>query len=841
MSNASEAIGGRVGEAGELDMRAIGRALWRRKWWFLVPTLVVALLTTIGVNLLTPRYKSEARILYDGRENVFLRPEADRSQLDRSAADQEALTSQVQLILSRELALKVIADLKLGERQEFDPLNQGLPLYKQALVFLGVSRDPYRMTQEERVLGAWYEKLTAYAIDKSRVLALEFQSLDPVLAARVANAIAQTYLEMQQATKQQEMQAASAWLSGEIERLRREVAEAEARVEAFRSKSNLFVGTNNTTLSNQQLGELNTSLGAARAQKADADTRARLIRDMLRRGDPIEASEIVNSEIIRRLSEQRVNLRAQLAEQSSTLLDNHPRIKGLKAQIADLDTQIRAEAEKLVRTLENDARIANARVAALEANFDTLKRQAASTNEDDVRLRALERDAKSKRDLLENYLAKYREATARENIGQTPADARIISRGIVSNTPFFPKKLPIVLVATLATLMISTGLLTAGELMRASAQRPAHRASADHEMPEAAGDTRFVAMSAIVSGRIAAPRPPLAARLAGTAEDPALPPREPPAGALPPRAAADRPDGPVDLDVTTAGPAAVATDHAATDDAETKDAENPAAGDATETVVTESAATTSAVSEEASHDPADIAGAAEPTAEAEAEAVPTAAETAPTAPQAPTAAETALDGAVVGSIDELVDCLRGPAGRRIAVFGTRPDARTTHAAVAVARLLARDSLVVLVRLGADPVDPAAALPGGDGPGLTEMVRGEATFGEIIARDKASRAHIVPRGTGEADTGALVGSLRFVTMVDALARTYDHVVIEAGACAEAAADQMAEMAPAGVLVVPEATDPAVGTAREKLAEAGYDTPILLVGAPLTAPSPQTEAA
>ena len=108
-------------------------------------------------------------------------------------------------------------------------------------------------------------------------------------------------------------------MSGEIDNLRKKVAEAESRVEDFRSKSSLFVGTNNTTLSNQQMGELNTQLNNARALKSDAESKARLIREMLQSGKPIEASEVLNSELTRRLSEQRVTLRAQLAEQSSTL------------------------------------------------------------------------------------------------------------------------------------------------------------------------------------------------------------------------------------------------------------------------------------------------------------------------------------------------------------------------------------------------------------------------------------------------------------------------------------------------------------------------------------------
>src|SRR5882757_2207206 len=81
--------------------------------------------------------------------------------------------------------------------------------------------------------------------------------------------------------------------------------------------------------------------------------------------------------------------------------------------------------------------------------------------------------AKAQRDLLESYLAKYREATTRENIDTGPADGRIISRGTVSNIPAYPKKLPIVLIATLATLLLSTGLIATGELLRMTAPRAA--------------------------------------------------------------------------------------------------------------------------------------------------------------------------------------------------------------------------------------------------------------------------------------------------------------------------------------------------------------------------------
>jgi polysaccharide biosynthesis transport protein len=458
---------------GDLDFRVLGQALVRKRRWIIVPTVLAAVLSIAAVNLVTPRYKSEARILIDGRENIFLRPNGERNDERAAPLDSEAVTSQVQLLLSRDLARDIIKKNKLAERPEFDPVLQGLSPLKSLLALFGIGRDPFSLTPEERVLDAYFDRYTAYAVDKSRVIVIEFQSLDPDLAARVANSIAEGYLVLQQDARQQQAKSASQWLSGEIDNLRKKVADAESRVEDFRSKSSLFVGTNNTTLSNQQMGELNTQLNNARALKSDAESKARLIREMLQSGKPIEASEVLNSELTRRLSEQRVTLRAQLAEQSSTLLDGHPRIKELKAQLADLDRQLREEAGKISRSLDNDARIASGRVEGLSASLDQLKKQATSTNGQDVQLRALEREAKAQRDLLESYLAKYREANTRENIDAAPADGRIISRATVSNTPAYPKKLPIVLIATLATLMLSSGTIVTGELLHMTAPRAA--------------------------------------------------------------------------------------------------------------------------------------------------------------------------------------------------------------------------------------------------------------------------------------------------------------------------------------------------------------------------------
>ena len=491
----------------DFDLSQLGAALWRNKGKILRPTIAVALITFAVVMLIPPKYLGELRVLVVGRDNAFLRPDVDRDTGDRGTVDLEAVTSQAQLILSRDLATEVINKLKLNERREFDSALGGVSLFKTVLGFIGLTKNPLSMTPQERVLDAYYDRLNVYPVEKSRVIVIDFLSENPELAARVANAIADAYLERQQLAKQEQVRGAGTWLAGEIEKLRKKVEEAEAKVEAFRGKTNLLVGPNGTTLSAQQLGEMNAQLGAARTLKADAEAKARLIRQMLKANQEIQSSDVLNSELIRRLSEQRVTLRAQLAEQSSSLLDNHPRIKELKAQIADLDQQIRHEAELVARSLENDAQLASARVESQTAMLDQFKNQASSTNEQDVQLRALEREAKSQRDLLESYLAKYREATARDSIASAPPDARIISRASVSNVAAYPKKLPTVLIATFATFVVCCGIVVTREFLA----NPATDAAARPVRAVRPFSTKQVAMKPVP----ATPRTTAAAARAG--------------------------------------------------------------------------------------------------------------------------------------------------------------------------------------------------------------------------------------------------------------------------------------------------------------------------------------
>ena len=186
----------------DFDLAALGAALWRQRYHILRPTALVALLTFLVVIFIPPKYQSESRVLLVGRDNVFLRPDADKDIMDRSVVDPEAVTSQAQLVLSREVANEVVAKLKLYDLPEFDPALGGVPFFKSLLGFFGLVKNPLSMTPEERVLEAYYDRLTVFPVEKSRVIVIDFLSENPELAARVANAIADAFLQRLAQAKQ---------------------------------------------------------------------------------------------------------------------------------------------------------------------------------------------------------------------------------------------------------------------------------------------------------------------------------------------------------------------------------------------------------------------------------------------------------------------------------------------------------------------------------------------------------------------------------------------------------------------------------------------------------------
>jgi len=463
-----------VGNDVDIDIGALFASLWRNRLRIILGSLLLTALAFLVLSLVSPKYRAETRILIETRESVFTRPANQQGADDRPILDQEGIKSQVELIGSSDLLKRVITKLDLGKNEE---LSAGAEPSALSRLFgaVGIGKYPDEETRDDYILQALRDRLLVYSVQNSRVIVIQFSSKDPALAASVANAIADEYVATQQASKSQSNEDATGWLQPEIADLSKRVKDAEAKVAAFRSSSDLLIGQNNAILATQQLSELSSELSRARANRAASEAKAESVRSALAKGAAVETlPDVMASLLIQRLRERQVQLNNDIADQSAALLSGHPRIKALRSQLSDLNNQIRLEARKVLASLENEAQTARMRETELTRSLNELKVQSSKAGEEEVELRALEREATAQRQLLESYLTRYREASSRTDRDSLPADARIFSRADRPIEPYFPKKIPMTIAAFVASLL----LLSIGTLLRAlfsgQALRPAY-------------------------------------------------------------------------------------------------------------------------------------------------------------------------------------------------------------------------------------------------------------------------------------------------------------------------------------------------------------------------------
>jgi uncharacterized protein involved in exopolysaccharide biosynthesis len=453
----------------DIDVASLFASLWRNKFKILLGSLVITAATAAIVLMVSPKYMAESRILIETRESVYTRPDTGMIDEARPILDAEGIASQVELLGSTDVLSKVADELDLASKPEFDPTKASITDKIMAII----GRAP-ELGLKDALIAKMRERLKIYRVESSRVIVVEFSSKDPQLAAKVPQAIANAYLANQQAAKLQTDTSATDWLEPVIKDLSAKVKEAEAKVASYRSQNDILDGQNNSVLATQQLSELSSEMTRVRAARANAEAKAQSVRAILESGASIETvPEILASGLIQRLREQQVQLKSQIADLSITLLDNHPRIKGLRSQLADLNGQIRAEAGKVLMSLETEAKTAALREKELAANLNGLKAESSRVGDEEVGLRALEREATAQRDLLESYLTRYREAASRKDSNYQVPDARIFANAEIPSEPYFPKFIPTVSAAFAGSLIILSVMTLLSELFSGRAFRQA--------------------------------------------------------------------------------------------------------------------------------------------------------------------------------------------------------------------------------------------------------------------------------------------------------------------------------------------------------------------------------
>jgi polysaccharide biosynthesis transport protein len=454
------------GAYGDFDLGRFCSVLWEGKGTILL-SVAVALLLAVAFVLLAPRkYTATTQILMDPMDLRAAQTDVSTT-IPQSDAAVLQVESQARVIGSDNILRRVVESEGLDHDPEFESganSQEEIPL-----TALNNLRKHVDIKRPERT----------YVIEVS------VTSEDPAKAARIANAIAQTYLTEQTEVRADAARQVSQSLSGRLKELQETLRASENKVEAYKS-SHSIVGANGELVNEQQLVNLNTELSAARARTVQAKGRLEQIENVQRSKTDIGAfPEAVQSATITALRTQYTDIMRREAEQKSSLGERHPAVMEIEAQAERVHKLIEDEVNRIAVSANTEYESAKTSEELMAQKVDALKNTAESTNQSLVGLRELEREAQANRTVYESFLVRARETGEQEQIDTK--NIRIISR---ADPPLTRSSPPPSLLIGLAAMMLGGACGTGIVIMRSlnETNKPRSRPVAD-KPPRRFGET----------------------------------------------------------------------------------------------------------------------------------------------------------------------------------------------------------------------------------------------------------------------------------------------------------------------------------------------------------------
>ena len=458
----------------------------RRRVWLIVLLTALGGAIGAGIALLLPRqYDAVATIQIDPRKKTIVSLDAV---LPDIAGDTATIESQVEVIKSKVIALKVIDALGLRHDPEFDGVpattapgsaareaarndaRRSIEAAEAIRRVTGPDATTIGSDRPERdaVTAVFASRLKAVRIRNSLVVEITFRSKDPVKAARIANTIAEVYIRDQIDMKIKATGLAADLLAPKLDGLRAKLTEAEQKVARFKSENGI-IDAEGQLLSEKHLARMLEQSVTARTVTAEARARYEQMQAILRSGNRTNVGEVIQSPSIRTLKDQLARSTKQEAELLTKYGLKHPEIAKVRAQIADIEGQISSETDKILVNVKNEYEVAADRERMLEQNLSQLKSQQSVTKEMTVQLRDLERESETSRKVFEAFLARYKQTLETQDL-HLP-DARIVEKADVPSTAAAPKRKQIALIGLVLGLGLGMGLAALMELMRTGLSR----------------------------------------------------------------------------------------------------------------------------------------------------------------------------------------------------------------------------------------------------------------------------------------------------------------------------------------------------------------------------------
>lgn len=420
-----------VAEDDRLDLAGLFSVIRRRRTLFLCVAGGIFLLGMVLTFLQTPLYTATATVVIDTAKPQVAPPTDAPALIDLAGTTSNQVDTEVQVLLSSDLANRVASALNLDKSPRYDPAKDVPGL--RARVWSTVSGEkipvPTRaydaQAQRDYVTTQLISNLQVVRTTTTYALVINFTSDDPAYSAAIANEYAKQYARQSMERKRQANETSKQFLMSRLNELRAEAETNTRALQEYRVAHNLL-SANASQLTEQEVSNYDQEVATARA--AAAEDRARLAtaqRQLQSGSNGDDVGEALNSPVVTQLRTQRAQLASQLANLTAKYGQRHPDVITTKDQLANLDNSIQAEINRVISNLHAKTAVSSGRLGSIQSSLSGARGTLTSSNKALVGFDDLSRKAETSQTLYEAYLNRFKELAAQE--GTEQADARTIT------------------------------------------------------------------------------------------------------------------------------------------------------------------------------------------------------------------------------------------------------------------------------------------------------------------------------------------------------------------------------------------------------------------------------
>jgi capsular exopolysaccharide synthesis family protein len=345
-------------------------------------------------------YRAQAALeIQDPNENILNKAFEGNTQGPNSDEAETLFQTQIRLLRSDSLLDRVATRLKLKEKTS--PRHPSL--IRNLLHLPQPNIQPH-----EQLLQDLAQNLTVRVSGQTRVVEVMFDSADPALAASVANALVNEFIEQRQEVRWQSAQRAGEWLTRQLAEMKVKLEKSEAQLQEMAKASGMGLGTDSDkgSIEDSKLRQLEDELSKAEAERLDRQSKLELAEKVGVESLP----EGMNDPTIRDYSIKLTDLNRQEAELSANLTPAHYKVREVQQQIESLNKALEKARLNIMVSIRREYEQAQSHETLLQAACTQQMRRVTRESSNAVEFNMLKHEVDTSRHLYEILLQRVKEA-----------------------------------------------------------------------------------------------------------------------------------------------------------------------------------------------------------------------------------------------------------------------------------------------------------------------------------------------------------------------------------------------------------------------------------------------